>query len=136
MEKNRIQKLEQILKDFFAAYGCLTNSPDETVQRMKLNHTSPQNRKEMLICKALQIIAELDPSIDALSITETEMLAELYDSTETVRHQAETLAKNKGVTLRTVYRMRLDLLEKIDKTLSIVLSDSDRQRCFETRWRS
>jgi len=101
---------------------------------MKFSHNAPESRTEMLVGKALQMIAELDPSVDALSITDIELLAELYGSDETVRHQAEKIAMEKGITLRTVYRMRLDILGKINKTLPSVLSESEKNRFFERRW--
>lgn len=125
MDKTRIQGIERMLKGYFAAYNCLTAVPNEVIQKMRGIGAEPTNTTEMLVSKALSNIAMLDPSIDKLSIAEFQLLAAIYDSDETVRHQAEMLAEEKGMTLRTLYRTRLDVLEKIDKTLSAQLSDAE-----------
>ncbi len=123
MDKTRIQEIERMLKGYFAAYNCLTAVPNEVIQKMRGLGVEPTNATERLVSKALSNIAMLDPSIDKLSIAEFQLLAELYDSDETVRHQAERLADEKGMTLRTLYRARLDILEKIDRILFAPLSD-------------
>lgn len=134
MEKVRIQEIERMLKGYFAAYNCLSTVPNEVVQKMKSASITPANTTEMLVGKALSNIAELGPGIDRLSIAEFQLLAELYDSDETVKHQAEKLAMDKGMTLRTLYRMRLDVLEKINETLSAGLSEAEKRAAFERRW--
>ncbi len=118
MNKTRIQEIERMLKGYFAAYNCLTAVPNEVVKKMRGTGVVPSNTTEMLVSKALSNIAALDPSIDKLSIAEFQLLAAIYDSNETVRHQAEMLAEERSLTLRTLYRARLDVLEKIEKTLS------------------
>lgn len=132
-----VQELEKRLAEYFAAYKCLSDAPSGVVQKMK--HTrfgsKPDNVTEKVVGKAMTVIAEIDPYIEGLSLSEYELLSELYDTDKPVKDQVERIANEKGLTLRTVYRTRLEILEKLLKTMPREVSESEKVAIYEKRWR-
>ncbi len=134
MDKIRTQEIEQMLKEYFTGYNYLSGAPEDVIQKMKHTQVLPANVAERLVKKSLRAIAEIEPYIENLSITDMQLIAEMYDSDESVKHQAESIAATRYSSPRTLYRMRLEILKKIDKAMPAVLSDKEREALFSRRW--
>lgn len=134
MDKARTQQLEQMLKDYFTGYNYLSGAPEHVVRKMKDKRIIPATVVERLVSKALRAIAELEPYIEKLNIVDMQLLSEIYDSNESIKHQVESVAASRYSSPRTVYRMRLDILEKIDSHMPSALSDEERDNLFDARW--
>lgn len=112
----------------------MSGAPEDVIQKMKHTQVLPANVVERLVKKSLRAIAEIEPYIEKLSIADIQLITEMYDSYESVKHQAESIAATRYSSPRTLYRMRLEILKKIDKAMPAVLSDEEREALFIRRW--
>jgi len=135
MENSRTQEIERMLKDYFAGYNYLSGAPEDVIRKMKKALVVPATVVERLVSKALSAVAVLEPCIEKLSISDMQLISELYDSNESVKHQVEGIAASRYTSARTVYRMRLEVLGKIDSLIPATITAEERDVLFDTRWR-
>ena len=134
MDKFRRIEIEESVRKYYKAYNVLADLPEEIIHRLYVTTPNPNSLKDKVALDAMRAIAVVEPFLEKLSFEEEAMLMELFSTDECKRGQADRIAGDKGISRRSVFNRKHDILQKLDAWLPHNLSDEERAELFAKRW--
>jgi len=134
MDKFRRNEIEESVRKYYKAYNVLADLPEKIIHRLCVSAPNPNSLKDKVALDAMRAIAVVEPFLEKLSFEEEAMLMELFSTDECKRGQADRIAGDKGISRRSVFNRKHDILQKLDTWLPHNLSDEERAELFAKRW--
>ena len=122
------------MRKYYKAYNVLTDLSIDTISKLSTPALKTNSLKDKIVVDAMRTIAEVEPFLEKLCIEESEFLVALYGGNDGGSCLAEKIADDKGISRRSVYNKKRDILCKLDALLPQKLSESEREGLFAKRW--
>ena len=136
VDKFRKGEIEEAVRKYYKAYDLLADIPKEAVHKLRSSSPNLDSLKDKLTVDAMRSIAEVEPFLDGLSCDEQDLLMELFSTDECKRGQADRIACEKGISRRSMFNRKRDVLRKLDALLPQNPTTGERDAMFARRWRS
>lgn len=134
MDNTRKQNIEELMRKYYKAYDILAELPNDAISKLSTPALKTNSLKDKIVVDAMRIIAEVEPFLEKLGIDESEFLVALYGGNDGGSCLAEKIADDKGISRRSVFNKKRDILCKLDALLPQKLSENERAELFAKRW--